>query len=211
MLNIDELWHSTSNSDWQFAMDNYWTFVKPANLQLEKEMEALNSYEIETLDQAQWYDFLLKKYFPWKYTAVNRLATTTAHLRKYAESNNLGELYEIKKKVFECDKEDIGACLNAAYKIKGLGPAGASGLLAVLFPRHFGTADQFVVKALCSVTCLPESEKIHKMKPENLTPKHAALLVQVMRTKSSELNALFSSDTWTPRKVDMILWTFGRN
>ena len=46
------------------------------------------------------------------------------------------------------DPSDVGAALQTALAIRGLGTAGASGLLALLYPRDLTTVDQFVVKAL---------------------------------------------------------------
>jgi hypothetical protein len=43
----------------------------------------------------------------------------------------------------------------------------------------------------------------------SLTEKDALLLIEIMRRKATELNTLFHSDEWTPRKVDMILWDHG--
>jgi hypothetical protein len=46
------------------------------------------------------------------------------------------------------------------------------------------------------------------MKPESLREKDAVLLIDIMRRKASELNTLFGTDKWTPRKLDMILWAW---
>jgi hypothetical protein len=59
--------------------------------------------------------------------------------------------------------------LRIAKEIHGLGTAGASGLLALMFPQRFGTVDQFVVKALKQVEGLPEAADIDRIKPEALT------------------------------------------
>jgi hypothetical protein len=78
--------------------------------------------------------------------------------------------------------------------------------LALLFPKWFGTADPYVVKALREIESLPEREKLDAMRPANLREGDAVLLIQVMRRKAGDLNALFGTDEWTPRKIDMILW-----
>ena len=88
----------------------------------------------------------------------------------------------------------------------GLGPAGASGLLALLFPARFGTVDQFVVGALRRVRCLPERDQLERMKPESLTIAHGVVLIEIMRRKAVSLNELFNTSGWTPRKIDKILW-----
>jgi hypothetical protein len=43
-----------------------------------------------------------------------------------------------------------------------------------------------------------------------LTVKDGVVLIEIMRRKAAALNAAFEVDSWTPRKVDMVLWTYGR-
>ena len=112
--------------------------------------------------------------------------------------------------MFQFDKEDIEMGLKTAQQIRGLGTAGASGLLAVLFPNYFATVDQFVVKALSDVKLLPEREVVKGMNPEQLNIKDGVILTSIMRDKANELNQNFSSDQWTPKKVDMVLWVSSR-
>jgi hypothetical protein len=210
MTSIAELWRSRDPRLWDEALTHYWDFVRPANLDLERRMESLDVERIRQLDALGWYDFLLNEYFRWKYTAPNRYATTTKLLRQYAESGALAALARVKDRLFAFDLNNIGAGLAIACEIKGLGPAGGSGLLAVMFPAAFGTADQFAVKALRSVEDLPESAALAKMKPEQLTLADAAALIAIMRRKAAENNQAFRTSRWTPRMVDKVLWTYGR-
>ena len=86
------------------------------------------------------------------------------------------------------------------------GTAGASGLLALLYPEAFGTVDQFIVKALREIPDLPEAAAIARMKPEGLKPRDGEVLVQIMRRYAKVLtNSL--GKTWRPRDVDKVLWT----
>jgi hypothetical protein len=96
-------------------------------------------------------------------------------------------------------------------KISGLGTAGASGLLALLFPSSFGTVDQFVVKSLLKVRRLAERDLLSAMTPEALTIVDGVVLIKIMRRKAAELRAAFGSDFWTPRKIDQVLWASDRN
>ena len=65
----------------------------------------------------------------------------------------------------------------------------------------------FVVKALRQIESLPERQELLAIRrPEDLTENDAVLLIEIMRRKAVELNSLFATDTWTPRKTDMILW-----
>ena len=79
-----------------------------------------------------------------------------------------------------------------------------------MFPAAYGTADQFVVKALWDVTDLPEASVIARMKPEGLTEYHAAVLIEIMRHKAAQNNDAFQTSAWTPRMIDKVLWVCGR-
>ena len=204
------MWNTNDPDLWQEALNRYWTFVKPSNLALEKEMDQLDAETVRLMDPRAWFGFLLEKYFRWKYTAPNRYASTTKMLRSYAANNELAALHVIKERLFAVDKDNIQQCLAIASSIRGLGIAGASGLLAILFPANFGTVDQFAVKALAKIPELPERDLIAAMNPESLKLSEGTILIRIMRRKADELNQVSSLIKWTPRKVDMVLWTCAR-
>lgn len=206
MLSIDDLWKSNNEQDWKIALEHYWSFVRPQNIKLEHELNDLRIDEVSNLDMIGWYNFLHDKYFRWKYTAPNRYASTTLSLKKYKYSNQLGALFEIKKRLLNFDVSDVTVGLSIAKEIRGLGIAGASGLLSLMYPKYFATVDQFAVKALCQVQGLPEYSALNKMKPDNLTLKNGTILINIMKKKAKENNRIFCTDIWTPRKIDMILW-----
>jgi energy-coupling factor transporter ATP-binding protein EcfA2 len=205
-----EMWNSNDPTLWKRALNRYWEFVKPSNLALEKEMDQLDAETVRAMNPEAWYVFLLEKYFRWKYTAPNRYASTSKVLRTYEANSELALLHAIKDQLFALDKDNIQQCLALASSIRGLGTAGASGLLAVLFPTHFGTVDQFAVNALAKIPELPERDLIAAMSPMSLKLSEGATLIRIMRRKAAELNSAFSTSVWTPRKVDMVLWTCGR-
>ena len=205
-----EMWNTNDPDLWQEALNGYWTFVKPSNLALEKEMDQLDAETVRLMDPRAWFGFLLEKYFRWKYTAPNRYASTTKMLRSYAANNELVALHAIKERLFAVDKDNIQQCLAIASSIRGLGIAGASGLLAILFPANFGTVDQFAVKALAKIPELPERDLIAAMNPESLKLNEGTILIRIMRRKADELNQVSSLVKWTSRKVDMVLWTCAR-
>ena len=130
-MHITKLWVSETESDWSTTLDNYWNFVKSSNEQLEKELDVLNSDYVKELDAEGWYDFLLNKYFKWKFTPRDYVANTRHLKNKYYENGTLDILYNIKNCLFSFDKENIEAGLS--IKIHGLGVAGQSGLLSLLF------------------------------------------------------------------------------
>jgi len=211
MSQTERLWKSKQEIEWRSVLNRYWDYVKPSHLKVEKEFDSLDSNTIKEMDANQWFDFLLNKYFYWKYTAPNRYKTTTIQLKKYLDtSNGLNDLHLIKKGIFVLDKNDILKGLKITSQIKGLGTAGASGLLAVLFPSYFATVDQFAVKALTEVNDLPERPYIISMNPDQIKIKEAVILIKIMKEKAKLLNDDFKTSFWTPRKVDMVLWTIGR-
>jgi hypothetical protein len=206
---IDRVWNCQKPEVWEQGLKDYWRYVKPSLRALEHELADLDADTVRAMDARQWYTFLLEKYFRWKFTAPNRYASTTKSLKEFATPAFLPHLLDIKDRLFATDKNEIKQCLATASLIGGLGTAGASGLLSILFPEHFGTADQFAVKALRQVPDLPEAAQLAAMKPESLWTVDGVILVQIMRRKAAELNKIFGVNNWTPRKIDMVLWAYG--
>jgi len=211
MAIINELWWSTKETNWNKALSNYWNLLREENIVVEKRFQILNTKEIETLTAEEFYEFLYNDYYVWKYTAKNRLTTTRMQLERYKTENRMNELERVHRDLFSFDVADTSDGLEIAKRLLGLGTAGASGLLANLYPKYFGTVDQFVVKSLCNVENLPEKTILEKMKPEKLTPKDGVCLIRIMKTKAVELNNQFNTSSWTPRNIDKILWSIDRN
>jgi hypothetical protein len=207
MRETSDIWKSIEVAVWEEALAEYWTPVKTVNVQLERALERLEVADVKNLSPSDWYSFLLTKYFPWKYTAPNRLATTTAKFHEGFPDLGLHGLDKIRRQILSVDVNAIYNSIETARQIPGIGPAGATGLLSLLYPKYFGTADVFVVEALKKVLTLPERNDIMRIKDgSQLSPKQAELLVKIMRRKAAELNRQFETDTWTPRKIDMVLW-----
>ena len=210
MMQISDLWRSADPKAWDEALQRYWDFVQPKNLALEHSLDKLDLDRLRDLDARGWYDFLRDEYFRWKFTAPNRFATTTRQFRRYVDEDKLGDLDRIRRRLLTLDPSDIRAGLEAACAILGLGTAGASGLLALMYPQHFGTVDQFVVKALRQVNGLPEAAALARTNPESLIIRDGVLIIELLRRKAVDNNRVFKSNTWTPRKLDKVLWTYGR-
>lgn len=206
-MEVKKLWNSHSESAWNQRLEMYWTMESvQKHCGLEKELHDLQRETVEDMSADSFYDFLLKQYFVWKYTAPNRFKTTIAELKKY-ETEGKEELGIIKDTIFSLHKrrpDGTRALMEEVTKIHGLGAAGGSGLLSILFPEHYGTIDQFVVKSLQKVG-LPEAQG---MDPENLTIEDAVVLEDIYRNKAGELNSSFGGNHWAPRRIDMVLWTF---
>jgi hypothetical protein len=206
MITINNLWKSNNENDWKIGLENYWSYVRPGNIELERQLNDLKLQEIINLDPIGWYDFLHDQYFRWKYTAANRYASTTLALKRYKDSNSLDNLFDIKKRLLNFNISNISIGLSIAKEIPGLGIAGASGLLSLMYPDNFGTVDQFVVKAFCQISGLSETSDLKKMRPDGLTLKDGTTLINIMQRKAKENNIVFGTDFWTPRKIDMVLW-----
>ena len=57
---------------------------------------------------------------------------------------------------------------------------------------------------------LPERERLDHMNPESLSLQDGVILIRIMKQKADELNNLFKTNYWTPRKIDIILWAIER-
>lgn len=177
----------------------YWSLLKTEKIQVEKKMENLNPNSIMNLSSVEFYKFLYEDYFRWKYTVKKRLVTTRKQLMRYEIENRFSELDEIKNQLFSFDLKDIKKGLEIASSIHGLGIADASGLLALLFPRSFGTVDQFVVKDLNSIEGLYDKCFLRSINPENIKLIDGVRLISIMREKADTLNRFNNTDIWTPR------------
>ncbi len=207
---IDYLWNNWNEKDWNNALGHYFDAVKDSNVELEEELDNLNPETIKKMSVTEFYNFLHDKYFVWKFTAPNRLATTRMSLEKYLVDGNMAELEEIHNLLFKYSPDNTLSLLKTVHRIKGLGVAGASGLLSLLFPKYFGTVDQFVVQRLSEVQNLKEHNQIMAINPKSINEKNGMLLINIMRNKADELNKKFKTTEWTPRKIDKILWSIDR-
>jgi hypothetical protein len=225
MITVKDLWESNNENAWHEALEHYWNLVRPGNIALEQELNELKLEQVTAFNQTDWFKFLNEKYFRWKYTAPNRYVTTTKYFFKYIEDDQLDELFDIKKELLRDSVSNIKAGLTIAMKIKGLGIAGASGLLSLMYPHIYGTVDQFVVKALKKMNKLSQSDsselneiKLNKPnKPNkpgeetyNIKISNGVFLIDFMTRKAKELNEKYYTNYWTPRKIDMILWSIDR-
>ena len=207
---FDRLWRSDREEDWHEAVEGYWRLVKPTHMELERDLDQLHPERLQKMNAQKWFNFLHDEYFRWKYTAANRHATTTQHLKRQVEEKGEEILLGFRDDIFEQAPLDLKKGLKAAMQIRGLGTAGASGLLSLIFPEKYGTVDQFIVKRLLEVHDLPELEAVKKMNPEGLTVKEGVLLIEIMQSKAVDLNQRFETTEWTPRKIDKAMWGYGR-
>lgn len=98
--NINNLWNSNDSKIWEKYLHKYYDAVMPNHVEIEKEMESLDVNILKDMSEFEFYKFLYNKYFYWKYTAPNRLATTRNNLEKYVKENRLNELKKFILKYF---------------------------------------------------------------------------------------------------------------
>ena len=207
---INALWNNGNESDWKDALAIYYN--NPYDKALEDRMERLMPSDIEKMSVKEFYSFLYDEYFVWKYTAKNRLATTRKALSKY-ETEGLNKLAGIQREILLAYKEnpnDSEKLITITKEIYGLGTAGATGLLSILYPDYYGTLDQFLVSALLEIDNLPEHNRLKTINSLSITIKDGVVLERILRKKAKELNTRFETNEWTPRRLDMVLWATGR-
>ena len=215
-MNINNLWVRGSKADYEKALFNYYeSSTVDRNRELENRMDSLDYVEIQSMNIQDFYFFLYDEYFRWKYTDGRWLSINRAHLEDY-QKTGMVRLECIRDSLFRAfneDPNDTQTLMEIATQIKGLGTAGASGLLAVLFPHYYGTIDQFVVYSLCEVENLPEHNELMSIRrrAQSLNIGDSVVIEEIFRRKAAELNDKYVTREWTPRKIDMILWSYRDN
>jgi len=218
-LTINKLWLSEDEKLWKSILNDSWSRVKPGNFGLEKELYTIHRRVKKFKDIDNWYLFILDKYLPWKYTAANRLARIKSLFKEeYKVVKAKKRLDLIIKSMFDeilTNPNNIKRCLKEPMKIKGIGIAGASGIISIFFPMHFGVIDQFVAKNVVRIKEFEKDpivmnlkRKINKAENKDfyLSLTEGVFLIEIMRKKSKELNKKLKTKFWTPRKVDIVLW-----
>ncbi len=209
---INELWESGKEKEWKERLSKYYTMDSvQKNICLECELAEIHnqlSY-IKNMNGEQFYQFLQNKYFVWKFTQANYCRANQNRLK----SQDRNVLCGIKEKIFsiyEGKTVDDWALLRTVMEINGLAVAGGSGLLSILFPELFGTVDKFVVKALKSIEEYSKDSILISCKEDScgINIKQGLHIESILRKKAKKLNKTFNTTDWTPRKIDMVLWTY---
>ena len=204
-MKINEIWNSKEIRVWKDALAEA-TKETGRDDSIETKMSKLNVEYIQHLPVEDFYSFLHDDYFVWKFTAKNLLAYTRRYLKEH--ENDMDELREIQEELFNFNLSDTKSGLKTASKIHGLGVAGASGLLALLFPSYFGTVDDMVIRALLTCDEYRDDENIKAINPQDININGAVYLIEQFKKKAHELNALSNEYCWRPRDIDVILWHF---
>lgn len=202
-----EFWESNEEKEWKEKEKLYFEMVDESNRCLENKFDTFNVDVIWEWSAKSFYNFLHDEFFVWKYTAKNRLSTTRKKLKEVSKSELSFLLKVLKmfndelKEMNGYDSNMIKIGLEFVTMIPGLGMAGASGLLSIMFPNYYGTVDQFVVKSLEEA-----SIETNVKNPQSIQLNEAIFLEKIMYEKAGELNRQNNSDYWTSRKIDKVLW-----
>jgi len=206
VIELNSFWDENEHEAWLAVCDDCWANVPAHRRSLVERMERLDPAAIAALSPEGFYDFLHDEYFVWKYIHPNRVASTRKHLRKYMNEDGLQDLANIQRRLFSCNKAHIAEAVQATKEIRGLGVAGATGLLALLFPNDFGTIDQHLVGSLQKVESLPERALLSRVRALALKTDDAVLIINILKRKANTLNTSNGTKFWTPRRVDLVLW-----
>jgi hypothetical protein len=211
-LSMVELWRSQDPREWDYCESElYDAYVQPANRMIERELEKPGLRErILRMDAAQFYAFLRDEYFLWKFTSGPERTGNLKWLALHVSDGTMDRLERARRNLvnrgdFSKDAS-ILMLMGRHGGVHGLAVAGASGLLALVYPEEYGTVDVKVTEALQQVG-LPQVMRIN---PRAIGIEDAVTMIEIMRVKALELNRMFGANKWTPRLVDRVLWVAGR-
>jgi hypothetical protein len=80
-------------------------------------------------------------------------------------------------------------------KLRGIGPATVSAVLAAVYPERYPFLEDVV------------AAQVPGLGPPAFTPRYYAAYAAVLRARAAELAARCPSGGWTPHAVDLALWT----
>ena len=80
-------------------------------------------------------------------------------------------------------------------KLRGIGPATVSAVLAAVYPERYPFLEDVV------------AAQVPELGPPVFTPRYYAAYAAVLRARAAELAARCPASGWTPHAVDLALWT----
>jgi hypothetical protein len=184
------LWESSDTRPWEEALKRE---------QGGKGLEQVPPEKLGSMDAAEFLSFLKDKLYPACFQNPSRLEAARQELQSSADEDELAAVDLVRERLQYLDPEDPEWALRVASDAPGLTTCGASTLLSLVFPEHFGTIDALTVKALKSLPRLPEARVVHEIHADILTPEDGAVVIEVLRRKARELSR--KGGNWTPRKV----------
>jgi hypothetical protein len=96
--------------------------------------------------------------------------------------------------------------LGIISKIPGLGTIGASGVLALAHPENYGTIDRWVLESFHVNGEFRYVRSLDLDYKASYGLEYGALLTLRLREIAQQLNEKNRVNSWTPRRVDMVLF-----
>ncbi|XP_058621458.1 uncharacterized protein zgc:112496 isoform X1 [Onychostoma macrolepis] len=214
----ESLYNCEDEAVWRAVHGKYWTVVEAKSavkgktsgklLQLDRWFEFLQAHtknnflhsvrfqeELPAAISARSERFLthaeLVKIMEWKLTK----GKFRPRLKQLIGSNSEEAVQSSTSKAFGL-LPDVQAAITELCKLKGVGPATASAVLAAGAPGEVAfMADEAV-------------ESIAELRPVEYTAKHYALFLQKILNKTSQLNKADGQRDWTPHRVEQCLWAW---
>ena len=204
---LKAVWDQPVERKWEDLQACYWE-VESVKKHMCLEQELNNSKHVEQLIKNDFKSFILNKYIPWKYTDCRWTLRYEEKLKSWKGADKFAEdildYEERLKHTNNYEERILQEGIELRNELYGIGVAGITGLLSLLIPEVFGTVDKYVAKSMMALGL------IEVKNPSNIKIKEAKDMEMIMIKKAKELNYRFNVDIWTPRKVDMILWSYGR-
>jgi hypothetical protein len=204
-ITIKNLWHSIDENEWKNALEQYFVYMAsiPELIDIEIDVMSQTEESISKMTSEEWYE-LLCAYMKWKFDK-HYLGNRIVGL------SNDTALDAKKDELLHCDKENIEQMISILIKINELGVKSASGLLALLFPKLYGTVDKFTIIALQKLEEYPKLELVDPDFSGSKFLELAIYIIEIYRSKAKQLNVEFKTDFWNPRKIEIILWIYGHD
>jgi hypothetical protein len=218
LTTLAKLWDSGDVSEWRRVLDAYWyvpTVQRNANL--ERRLGAAWQRRTEILgSRDEFTDFLRNGVYPWKGDHQS-VPGWQRSLDKYNQDVP-GGLDVIRKALPRVTgNESPAQSLKRLTPVGGMGIPVASACLALLYPERFGTVDRFTLRAFRTLDGNPVFDGFRRWvddpdtylnQQDNPQALHiAGLMILLYRDKARELTATDPADGWTPRQVEMVVWT----
>ncbi|XP_052452243.1 uncharacterized protein zgc:112496 [Carassius gibelio] len=197
----ESLYNCEAPAVWRAVHGKYWTVVEAKAavkgktsgklLQLDRWFQEELPTAISTRSKRSLTHAELVKIMEWKLTK----GKFRPRLQQLIGSNSEEAVQSSTSKAFGL-LPDVQAAITELCKLKGVGPATASAVLAAGAPGEVAfMADEAV-------------ESIAELRPVEYTAKHYALFLQKILNKTSQLNKADSQRDWTPHRVEQCLWAW---
>lgn len=196
MASASSLFQCSDPKKWKRVSDIYWEVVAAKGVKQKQLVELDRWYQEELPSQiaARPKKSLtleeLGKLMEWKLLR----GKFRPRLKQLVSSNSAGTVESCTGKAFQL-LPDVSAAIDELCKLKGIGPATASAVLAAGAPELVGfMADEAV-------------ESVPGLSPIQYNIKHYLRYLEELRRKSEALSK-DSEEEWTPHRVELCLWTW---